>query len=73
MPVDPVDGDVRLVNIDPFSFSKEKGLSGRLEIFRNFHWDSVCSGGFDLYEADLACAQLGYLYAEQVATVIYLG
>lgn len=57
-------GDLRLVSNDPSSPE-----SGRLEIFLNNAWGTVCMIGFDVYEADLACRQLGYLYADRVDTV----
>lgn len=46
--------------------------SGRLEIFIN-RWTSVCVSGFDIYEADLVCNQLGFLYANRIDTVTALG
>lgn len=49
------------------------GNPGRLEILLNGKWGTVCGQNFDLYEADLACKQLGYLYADRVGTVSELG
>ena len=43
--------------------------SGRLEIYHNSAWGTVCINGFDVYEADLACVQLGYLHADSVYTI----
>ncbi len=34
--------------------------AGRLEIFINNQWGTVCSDGFDIADADVACRQLGY-------------
>lgn len=34
--------------------------TGRLEIFLNGRWGTVCSEGFGEVEATLACNQLGY-------------
>lgn len=64
-------GDLRLADrLDSRDWSV-----GRLEIFLNV-WGTVClssrSGRFDLYEADLACKELGFLYAEVVANVLSL-
>ncbi len=33
---------------------------GRLEIFYNNTWGTVCDDGFTSYEAAVACKQLGY-------------
>ena len=54
------EGDLRLT----FNYAQ----FGVLEIYHNGIWGHVCIRGFDLYEADLACVQLGYLYADRVAT-----
>ena len=53
-----VDGDVRLVDT-----MASPGDRGRLEIFLNGNWGSVCSIGFSVYAADLACIELGFLYS----------
>ncbi len=34
--------------------------TGRLEIFINRQWGTVCSDGFDIADADVACRQLGF-------------
>ena len=34
--------------------------AGRLEVFLNGRWGTVCSLGFDSMEADIACRQLGF-------------
>lgn len=36
---------------------------GRLEIFYDGHWGTVCSNNFDQTAADLACQQLGFIEA----------
>lgn len=63
-----VEGDLRLIADSESPFV----LHGRLEIFRNSAWGTVCIDGFDLYEADLACRQLGRLHADLVNTVFVL-
>ena len=60
-----IEGDLRLVS--------NNSSSGRLEIFLNNAWGTVCIDGFDMYEADLACSQLGYLYAVWMGTAQHFG
>ena len=60
------EGDLRLIN----NFGEVHSQSGRLEIFRNGVWGTVCIDGFDFYEGDIACRQLGFPYANGVGTVI---
>ena len=38
-------------------------LSGRLEIFINGEWGTVCDDGWGLSDAHVACRELGYSYA----------
>lgn len=42
---------------------------GRLEVLNGGTWGTVCILGFDIHEADVACLQLGYLYASTFGTV----
>ena len=60
-------GDLRLAPDGPSG-----ALDGRLEIFLNGTWGIVCADGLDLYEADIACRQLGFLYADRVGTASQL-
>lgn len=43
--------------------------SGRLEVFLNNTWGTVCENGFDVFEADLACQEAGFLYSDHMGTV----
>ena len=63
----PSHGDLRLAGSGGVPYA------GRLEIYLDDVWGTVCAEGFDFYEGDLACQQLGYLYADRVGTVEELG
>ncbi len=62
------EGDLRLVDSDP-----SRSGYGRLEIFLQGEWGTVCSDGFRSAEADVACSQLGYPAASRFGTVGLLG
>ena len=47
--------------------------SGRLELYYDVTWRTICANDFRLYEADLACVQLGYLNAEKIGPAQSLG
>ena len=58
-------GDLRLVQQD----SKNASFTaGRLEIFMNSAWGSICADNFDMIAADVACRQLCYFAAQEVET-----
>ena len=59
-----VNGDLRLVN--QFSTSSR---SGRLEIYLQGEWGTVCGDGFGTAEGDVACRQLGYHSTSRVSNV----
>ena len=48
---------LRLVSVQETSPSNN---AGRLEVFLNGRWGTVCSLGFDSVEADIVCRQLGF-------------
>ena len=55
-------GDLRLVEGNATS---SPFMAGRLEVFINGEWGTICSDGFGSAEADVACQQLGYSAAAQ--------
>ena len=65
-------GELRLVGTSETPPHSDR-VAGRLEVFLDNEWGTVCADGFDFYEGDLACEQLGYLYADRVGTVGELG
>ena len=46
---------------------------GRLETFLNGTWGTVCKRRFDIYEGNIACKELGFLYAYRFNDVHGLG
>ncbi|KAJ8034426.1 hypothetical protein HOLleu_21258 [Holothuria leucospilota] len=48
-------------------------FSGRVEVFFNGEWGTVCNDGWDLVDADVVCRQLGYPAAIESYKDTYFG
>ena len=61
-----VTGDVRLVN-------GSEVYEGRVEVYLDGQWKTVCDAGFDLNDALVVCRQLGYPGASEVKGSAHFG
>lgn len=61
-------GDIRLVN-----FQEESSHNGRLEIFLNAEWSTVCDDNFGINEANVVCHQLHFIGSTNFGTTGALG
>ena len=55
------DGAVRLISSSSPSREDIGGSAGRLEVYQDDEWRSVCESGFASSEATAVCVQLGYI------------
>ena len=59
-------GDIRLVG-------SSNTRSGRLEVYLNSQWGTVCDDNFGITEAQVVCQQLGYTGYLDYGTATSLG
>ena len=64
-------GDVRLANMT--ADIKTDTVTGRIEIYLNERWGTICNAGFTEGAALAACRQLGYSDQSTSGTVDALG
>lgn len=57
-------GDLRLAE-------SVSGNDGRLEIYINGSWGTVCDNAFDKIDAVVACRQLGYRFVYLICQLLY--
>ena len=60
---------MRLVLESSISVTEPGGSGGRLGIYHNGFWGTVCDRGFGQTDADVVCQQLGYSGAYQYGNV----
>ena len=63
-------GEVRL---NSYGDTRYGNVGGRLEVYLNGKWGTVCNDGFSQNEADTACRQLGFSSALEHGLAPLLG
>ena len=56
----PQAGELRLIDRDGRNLPWPRLISGRLEVYYNGQWGTVCDDNFGAPEATVACRQLGF-------------
>lgn len=51
----------------------QNSSEGFLEFFNAGKWGTICSEGFDIYDAHVVCSELGYPGAEEVVDASVFG
>ncbi|XP_071483836.1 scavenger receptor cysteine-rich domain-containing group B protein-like [Diadema antillarum] len=64
--LDPLEGNIRLAN-------GTSELNGRVEIFHDQQWGTVCDNFWNFKDAVVVCRQLGYNTAERAVGSAYFG
>ena len=72
--IEYAEGAVRLISSSYSSLNTSPGGSaGRLEIYYNRVWGTICNTGFSQTDANVVCQQLGYSKAYRYGSVANLG